>query len=149
MSYIFKKCIDGVLYRAQFKGMAFAKELVDMCEDNKVSHLDISNVLFGEILVSPKIDIDDFDDIGAYTRVFNFLYNVAIGRFTEKHPSKAKLRMEVEEEWALWRLVLSESGFDFPTVFGKPFMTPRDIEKANIALDIKIDAEKKAAKRKR
>ena len=39
--------------------------------------------------------------------------------------------------------------FDFQTVFGKPYMTPRDIAEANIALDIQIEEEKKAAKRKR
>ena len=44
--------------------------------------------------------------------------------------------------------MLSERGFDFQTVFGKPFMTPQDIEEANIALDMQIEAEKKAAKRK-
>lgn len=44
--------------------------------------------------------------------------------------------------------MLSDRGFDFPTVFGKPYMTPQDIEEANIALDMQIEAEKKAAKRK-
>lgn len=40
-------------------------------------------------------------------------------------------------------------GFDFQTVFGKPFMTPQDVEEANIALDIQLKEERKAAKRKR
>jgi len=45
--------------------------------------------------------------------------------------------------------VLAEGrGFDFQTVFGKPYMTPQDVEEANIALDIQLKEEKKAAKRK-
>lgn len=44
---------------------------------------------------------------------------------------------------------MSERGFDFNTVFGRPYMTPLDIEEANMALDMQIKAEKEAAKRKR
>jgi hypothetical protein len=44
--------------------------------------------------------------------------------------------------------VLSER-FDFQTVFGKPYMTPRDVDEANIALDMQLAAEKRAANRKR
>jgi hypothetical protein len=40
-------------------------------------------------------------------------------------------------------------GFDFATVFGKPYMTPQDIREANIALDIQLKEERKAAKRKK
>ena len=39
-------------------------------------------------------------------------------------------------------------GFDFQTVFGKPYMTPQDVEEANIALDMQIKEENKAMKRK-
>jgi hypothetical protein len=45
--------------------------------------------------------------------------------------------------------VLSDRGFDFQTVFGKPYMTPQDIAEANIAMDMQIEAEKRAAKKKR
>lgn len=40
---------------------------------------------------------------------------------------------------------MSQRGFDWATVFGKPYMTPQDIEEANIAYDMQIEAEKKAA----
>lgn len=43
---------------------------------------------------------------------------------------------------------MSERGFDFQTVFGRPYMTPQDIEEANIALDLQIQAEKSAIKKK-
>ena len=42
---------------------------------------------------------------------------------------------------------MSECGFDYNTVFNQ--MTPEEILAANIALDMKIDAEKKAMKKKR
>nr|DAP38616.1 MAG TPA: hypothetical protein [Caudoviricetes sp.] len=45
--------------------------------------------------------------------------------------------------------MLSDRGFDFQTVFGKPYMTPQDIAEANIAMDMQIEAEKRAAKKKR
>ena len=38
--------------------------------------------------------------------------------------------------------------FSFQTVFGRPYMTPQDAEEANIALEIQMEAEKKAAKKK-
>ena len=57
-----------------------------------------------------------------------------------------QLKQRVKSNWDLWRLVLSDRGFDYKTVFGKPYMTPQDIEEANIALDLQIEAEKKAAK---
>lgn len=44
---------------------------------------------------------------------------------------------------------MSEKGFDYKTVFGKPYMTPQDVLEANIALDMQEEAEKKAMKKKR
>lgn len=50
--------------------------------------------------------------------------------------------------WALWRLVLDESGgFDYETVFYK--MTVPEIEAANIALDMRDAEIKKQMNRKR
>ena len=43
---------------------------------------------------------------------------------------------------------MSGRGFDYQTVFGKPFMTFQDVEEANIALDMQIEAEKNAMKKK-
>jgi len=63
--------------------------------------------------------------------------------------SRAQLQERVRSNWGCWRLVLSERGFDFQTVFGRPYMTPTDVMEANIALDMQIKAEKEAAKRKR
>ena len=63
--------------------------------------------------------------------------------------SRAQLKRRVWDNWALWRLVLAERGFSFETVFGRAFMTPRDVEEANIALDMQYEAERRAARRKK
>lgn len=44
--------------------------------------------------------------------------------------------------------MVCDRGFDYRTVFGKPYMTPQDVEEANIALDLQIEAEKRAMKKK-
>lgn len=49
----------------------------------------------------------------------------------------------------MWRLVLSDRGFDYQTVFGKSYMTPQDVMEANYALDMQIEAEKRAQRKKR
>lgn len=64
-----------------------------------------------------------------------------------KKQTTAELKKRVRNNFAAWRLVLSECGFDYNTVFNQ--MLPEEIEMANIALDMKIEAEKKAMKRKR
>lgn len=64
-----------------------------------------------------------------------------------KRQTKAEIKEQVRNNFAAWRLVLSECGFDYNTVFNQ--MLPEEIEMANIALDMKIEAEKEAMKRKR
>jgi hypothetical protein len=67
----------------------------------------------------------------------------------ERKLTRAELRQRALSNWGLWRLVLSERGFDFATVFGRPYMTPLDVDEANVALDMQIEAERREAKRKR
>lgn len=43
---------------------------------------------------------------------------------------------------------MAQRGFDFQTVFGRPYMTPQDVAEANIALDEQLKAEKQAYKKK-
>lgn len=60
--------------------------------------------------------------------------------------NKAEIKKQLRSEWAAWRLVLS-GYFSYEEVFY--YFTPYMIEKANIALDMKIEAEEKAMKKKR
>ena len=147
METIIEKEIDGVIYKAIYKGIAFSMELNDRME-NENSSFELAEILFREILVSPKVEIDDFADDATFSRVYSFLLNAANGVGIGKRISNAKLKQRARDNWALWRLVLSGRGFDYPTVFGKPFMTPQDVREANFALDLALEAERKAARRK-
>lgn len=65
---------------------------------------------------------------------------------TFPHPtSKTELKRQVTSEWNAWRLVLSGK-FSYDEVFN--CFTPDVIDKANIALDLEIEAEEKAMKKK-
>lgn len=66
-----------------------------------------------------------------------------------KRKTRSQLKRQARNNWNLWRLVMSDRGFDFQTVFGKPFMTFSDVEEANIALDMQLEAERKAMKSKK
>ncbi len=49
----------------------------------------------------------------------------------------------VKATWGAWRLLLSDASFDYNTVFHQ--MTPNEIECANLAIDMQMDAQRKAA----
>lgn len=58
-----------------------------------------------------------------------------------------QLKQRAKSKWKLWRLVFSDGGFDYDTIFNK--MTMDEIEEANAALDIYNEQLKKAMKKKR
>lgn len=138
--------IDGVIYKARYLGVGYSMSLKDrLIKEN--SSFQLADILFNEVLVSPKMEIDDFADVTAFSKVFSFLLSVVHGN-TGKKLSNARLKKRaIEENWALWRLVLS--GVSFQAVFGKPFMTLQDIKEANFALDAKLKAEKEAIRKKK
>lgn len=147
---IIKKTINGVEYKAVWRGMAYTIECMEKCKIKGTDILSpdkLSEIVFDNIIVSPKVSVDDFGDMETFSEVFEFGKSVLLGTF-EKEKTKSQLKKRATENWNLWRLVLSERGFDFRTVFGKPYMTPNDILEANIALEMQIEAEKKAAKKK-
>lgn len=52
----------------------------------------------------------------------------------------------MRENWALWRLVLSDAGFDYETVFYR--MTREEIQEANVALDLQAEAMREQTARR-
>lgn len=131
MVTIVEKEIDGTIYQAQFRGMAYAYALDTFIETNK-SEYRLTVKLFEDILVSPKVGIDDFE-LDALEKVRSFLIDVARGDFGEKL-SKAKLQQQVDDEWACYRLVVNDlCPLDYDFVFNRA--TPQEIKKLNIALD--------------
>lgn len=145
---IVEKKIDGTIYKARYLGIGYAMALNDRLL-HKNARGQLSRILFKEMLVSPQMEADDFEDIGTYNKVLEFLLDVSNGD-TGKKISKAKLKIRAtEENWPLWRLIYgSEGALDFQAVFGKPFMTPQDVIEANYALDKFNEARKKAMKKK-
>lgn len=66
--------------------------------------------------------------------------------FTQKR-TKRQLSKLARQRWNGWRLVFSERGFDYYTVFH--LMTEDEINEANAALDIQIEMEKKQLNKKK
>lgn len=58
-----------------------------------------------------------------------------------------QLKQAAKSKWKLWRLVFSDGGFDYSTVFHR--MTMDEVDEANAALDIYSDKLKKAMKKKK
>lgn len=145
---IVEKKINGVVYKAKYLGIGYAIALTDRLKHENAKG-QLAKILFDEMLVSPKIEVDDFEDIQTYYEVLDFLVDVSNGRIG-KRISKARLKKKAEEDnWPLWRLILgSEGSLTFQAVFGKPFMTPNDVIEANYALD-KFNKARQAALRKK
>lgn len=145
MSNIVEKEIDGVLYKAAFVDVAYAESLDEQFRNSK-SSLSLGRKLFKDVLISPKVDIDDFDDMESYTRVRDFLLEVARGDF-QRETRNSKLKQKVRSQWSMWRLVYCDlANFTYDEVFHK--MTPQEIEEANIALDM-VQAELKKNMKKK
>lgn len=138
-----KKVINGVEYTAVYKGYNYTTQRLNECllqDKKRYSNSKLSAVIFGEIITSPKVTADDFDDIQTFNEVFEFGQSVLFGEF--ESISKAKLKKEVLREWDYWRLIYCDfSNFDYDTVFNQ--MTPKQVLKANIALDIANEQMKK------
>ena len=144
-----KKVINGVEYTAVWRGYNYTTQRIKECllKDKKhYSHSKLSAVIFGEIIINPKVTADDFDDIPTFNEVFEFDQSVLFGDFEKK--TKAKLKYEVtEEEWDYWRLIFCDIAcFDYNTVSNQ--MTPQQVRKANIALDIVNEQIKKSSRKK-
>lgn len=143
---IIEREIDGVIYKARYLGVGYSMSLNERMA-NENSDFELADILFHEVLVSPKMEMDDFADVKSFSKVFSFLISVTNGNECKKVSNARLKRRATEENWALWRLVLS--GVSFQAVFGKPFMTLQDIKEANFALDAKIKAEKEALRKKK
>lgn len=138
-----KKTIYGVTYTAKFRGISYYQCVVRKCDG---SMLDLAEILFDDILVSPKVGIDDFDNMTQFLSVYQFLDDVASGK-EDKALTKSRLTREVRDNWNAWRLIYCEyANFTYDEVFHR--MTPQEIAEANIALDLVQEQLKKATKKK-
>lgn len=84
-----KKTINGVEYTAQFNGMSSRYKAVDATAafvdgNQTVSMYKMAEYLLKNVLVSPKKEIDDFEDTDELDEVIAFLSEVNNGTFREE-----------------------------------------------------------------
>lgn len=85
--YTVKKEINGVVYTAQFNGMSAALKAVDSSYidgTNTVSSYKISQYLLENVIVDPKVTIDDFACAEDLNEVTQFAQEVMQGNFREE-----------------------------------------------------------------
>jgi hypothetical protein len=144
------KKIENVVFVAEFRGVKFANQIMDKCRAKNSKNLNIEKLaeeLFSEIFIEPKNLSFDFFDGNFKNPQKAFDDAITFGKDImlyggEKKLSKRKTKAKVKEEWAMWRLILSEFGqFDYDYVFNK--MTPQEVAEANAAIDIAIERSNK------
>ncbi len=93
--YTRKKEIDGVTYTAQFNGISECLKMFDECKDSNgnINNLELGEYVCENVIVDPKVKIDDFEDITTYNKVVKWGLNVAQGKFRDK----AKAEIPVKE----------------------------------------------------
>lgn len=143
---IVKKVIGGVEYQAAWRGINFSENVMARCvADGRISHKKLSDIIFSEVIISPEISVDDFEDAYDFLQVYEFGKSVLEGSF-EENISKGRLSEKAKEHWSCWRLIFCDmANFTYDEVFNK--MTPMQIREANAALDIANEELKKITKK--
>lgn len=146
---IIKKTINGIEYVAEWKGVSFSKERIESCRVKNTEMLSkskLAKVVFNEVITSPKISANDFSDFNEFEEVLDFGASVLFGEFDKK--SDSQLKREVEQDWGAYRLIFCDmANYTEDYVFNE--MTPAEIKKANIALDMIQEAIKRQTKSKK
>lgn len=80
--YTVTKEINGVEYTAQFNGISAGLQMIDECKVNgDVNNLELAKYVFQNVIVSPKVNADDFETMSDCMDVVKFGMNVAQGKF--------------------------------------------------------------------
>lgn len=82
--YQVKKVIDGVEYTAQFNGLSYALKTIDESYIDNSSNLcveKLNETILENVIVNPKVTINDFDDIDALNKVVKWGQQVMQGKF--------------------------------------------------------------------
>ncbi len=90
--YTREKEFDGIKYIAQFNGISAYYKMIDSCKDNNgnLNMSELSEYIFDNVIVEPKMTVDDFDDTDTCGRVVKWALNVAQGRLRDKNKSPAE-----------------------------------------------------------
>lgn len=82
-----KKTINGVEYIAQFNGLAAALKAIDECYvdgTNNTSVYKLADYIFNHVIMSPNVNIDDFENADELNEVVTFGREVMQGTFREE-----------------------------------------------------------------
>lgn len=93
--YQAEKEIRGTVYKAQFNGLSAALKAVDgsyIEGSSNTSVEKLSDYILKNVIVDPKVCIDDFDDMEEFNEVIAFGREVMQGRF--RSPADARAGQE-------------------------------------------------------
>lgn len=79
-----KKTINGVEYTAQFNGLAPALKAIDECYvdgTSNISSYKLTKYILENVIIDPKMQIDDFEDADVMNEVVSFGREVMQGTF--------------------------------------------------------------------
>lgn len=82
-----KKEIHGVTYTAQFSGLSTALRAVDenhIDGTDAISNEKLYNYIFENVIVDPKVTIDDFEDLDVMNEVVKWAQEVMKGKFRDE-----------------------------------------------------------------
>ncbi len=82
-----KKTINDVEYTAQFNGLAAALKAMDECYidgTSNISTFKLSKYILENVIIDPKVDIDDFENADVLNEVTVFGRDVMQGTFRQE-----------------------------------------------------------------
>lgn len=82
-----KKTINDVEYTAQFNGLAAALKAIDECYvdgTSNISTFKLTEYVFKNVIIDPKVSIDDFEDADTLNEVVAFGREVMQGTFRKE-----------------------------------------------------------------
>lgn len=88
--YTATKEINGITYTAQFSGLSAAMRAIDSSYigDTKNTSIEkLSKYIFENVIVDPKVEIDDFESMDELNEVIKFGQAVMQGNFRNKEKS--------------------------------------------------------------
>ena len=138
---VFEKEIEGVKFKACFKGIAEGNKIQEAClieGTGMINTYKLAEMLFEKIFIEPENLTFEFfdlfeDPVGVLEQVVAFGAGVMQGK-GEEELSDRELKAKIKSEWGAWRLILSDMGnFTHDYVFNH--MTPQEIREANLAID--------------
>lgn len=90
--YQVKKTINGVEYTAQFNGVSAALRAVDACYiegTQNISSFKLSEYVLDNVIVNPKVSVDDFNSVEELNAVTEWGQQVMQGNFRNEEDEAA------------------------------------------------------------